>query len=269
MEDKTTNIEIEVLAWQSIHYAVNQYISTFQSKEANIQLNFDLKREHIVRVIQNTEIITESIDCDLSIRESARIAALLHDAGRFDQFQKYQTFNDEQSEDHASIALKLIEKHSWLANVSEELRLPIIKAVEYHNKLAVPKNETAEVMLLSNILRDADKLDILDQAVKEYSLQNRNRNSAFTLDLEQSPVVSKAIAKSLAAEKLPSKSDMKTITDFKLVQMAFVYDLHFKISFALINKKGILKQLFDTMPKSDQVFELYRKARIHVENQLI
>ncbi|MBN2806027.1 MAG: HD domain-containing protein [Prolixibacteraceae bacterium] len=257
------------MLWQPIHHAVNQYISTFHSNDVNIQLNFDLKREHISRVIQNAEMIALSIDCDETVRESARLAALLHDAGRFIQFQQYQTYNDEQSEDHAIIALRLIDQNNWLAEIPEELRHPIIKAVEYHNKLAVPKNETAEVMLLSNILRDADKLDILDQAVKEYSLQNKNRNSAFSLDLEPSPMVSKAIAKSLASKKLPSKSDMKTITDFKLVQMAFVYDLHFKLSYSLINKKGILKQLFDTMPKSDQVFELYRKARIHVENQLI
>lgn len=269
MENKTTIDDTVPKLWQAIHHKVFQYISSFQDEDANVQLNFVLKKEHIVRVVQYAEMLAESIGCDENFMDSARLAALLHGVGRFEQFQQYHTFNDDQSENHAAIALRVIAENHWLEGIPNDMSMSVLKAVEYHNKLSVPKNETPEVIFLSNLLRDADKLDILDQAVKEFSLQNKFRNNAFSYDLKQSPVVSKAIAKSFAAEKLPSKSDMKTVTDFKLIQMAFVYDMHFKLSFSLINKKGILKQLFDTMPKSDQVFDLYRKARIHVENQLI
>lgn len=269
MDDKTTKNTSETLIWHVIHDQVFQYINRFKSDDPLVQLNFDLKRDHIGRVIQICELICNSLECDEMVRESARLAALLHDVGRFEQFQHYKTFNDLKSEDHALIALKLIDENHWIDTIPNEFRLPVLRAVELHNQLTVPKNEPSEVLLLANILRDADKLDILEQAVKEYSLQNRNHNQAFSLELEHSPKVSKAIAKSLTAEKLPSKSEMKTVTDFKLIQMAFVYDLHFRFSFAHINKKGILKQLFETMPKSDQIFEFYRKARIYVENQLI
>ena len=61
---------------------------------------------------------------------------------------------------------------------------------------------------------------------------------------------------------------MKTVTDFKLVQMAFVYDLNFKESFSIVGKRQYLKHIFDTMPKNDRVFEMYRRVKIHVENHL-
>jgi len=269
MEDKTIISAISLNSYNSICNDVIDYMLSFQSSDPLIHLNYALKREHIHRVVNYSELLAKSIECEDDVLLLSKLAALLHDIGRFDQFQKYQTFNDFISEDHAEIAVQLINAHKWLKDLSEENQTNLIKAVSFHNKIAIPKNERPEVTLLSQILRDADKLDILDLAVKEYSNQNKNRNNSFTLDLENSSTISKLIAKSFIAEKLPNKSDMKTITDFKLIQMAFVFDLNLRESFSIVNKKGYLKQLFETMPKSDQIFELYRKAKIHVENRLI
>ena len=269
MEDKTLISAISLNCYNTICNDLIDYMLSFQSNDPLIHLNFALKREHIHRVVNYSELLAKSIECDDDVLLSAKLAALLHDIGRFAQFKKYQTFNDFISEDHADIAVQLINEHKWLNDLPEEMQTSIIKAVSFHNKISIPKNESPEVTLLSQILRDADKLDILDLAIKEYSNQNKNKNNSFSLDLENSSTVSKLIAKSFSAEKLPSKADMKTITDFKLIQMAFVFDLNLRESFSIVNKKGYLKHLFETMPKSDQIFELYRKAKIHVENHLI
>lgn len=269
MEDKTKETIISINVYNTVGNAVMDYILSFSSDDPTIQQNYILKRDHIHRVVGYAEVLSRSIECNEEIIMETQLAALMHDIGRFEQYQKYQTFNDNLSVDHAELATKIIKEKGWLSNLPEEIQTNIIKAILYHNKLALPKNEDPDIILISKLLRDADKLDILEIAIKEYSPQNKNRNNSFTLDLEASSTVSKPIIKSLGAEKLPDKNDLKTITDFKLLQMAYVYDLNFRESFSMINKKGTLKQLFDTMPKTDQVFDLYRKAKIHVENQLI
>lgn len=269
MEDKTKDTTISIDSYNTVGNAVMDYMLSFSSEDNTVQQNFTLKRDHIHRVVGFAEVLARSIECEEDIMLETQLAALLHDIGRFEQFQKYQTFNDSLSIDHAELAVSIVKERGWLNDLPEETQSNITKAILYHNKITLAKNEDPHVILVAKLLRDADKLDILEMAIKEYSPQNKNKNNSFTLDLEVSSAVSKPILKSFIAEKLPNKSDLKTVTDFKLLQMAYVYDLNFRESFSIINKKGTLKQLFDTMPKTDQVFDLYRKAKIHVENQLI
>jgi len=242
------------------------YILSFQSNEENVLLNYNLKREHINRVVLNTETLAQRLNCDENYILIAKLIALLHDIGRFEQFRDYQTFNDYVSKDHSEIGLNAIEGHNIISNLQPDVQTIIKKAILFHNKIAVPKDETKEVLFFSNIIRDADKLDILEMAVNEYSSKNNSKNSAFSLELKDSIEITKSIEKSVLEGKLPNRKEMKTITDFKLVQMAFVYDLNFKESFAIVGKRQYLKHLFDTMPKNDRVFEMYRRAKIHVEN---
>lgn len=242
------------------------YILSFQSNEENVLLNYNLKREHIKRVVLNIETLAQRLNCDENYILIAKLIALLHDIGRFEQFRDYQTFNDYVSKDHSEIGLNAIEEHNIISNLQSDVQSIIKKAILFHNKIAVPKDETKEVLFFSNIIRDADKLDILEMAVNEYSSKNNSKNSAFSLELKDSIEITKSIEKSVLEGKLPNRKEMKTITDFKLVQMAFVYDLNFKESFAIVGKRQYLKHLFDTMPKNDRVFEMYRRAKIHVEN---
>ena len=48
---------------------------------------------------------------------TARAAALLHDAGRFQQYAEYKTFSDALSEDHAELGVKVIQNSGLLDNV--------------------------------------------------------------------------------------------------------------------------------------------------------
>lgn len=269
MEDNTTISTISIDNYNSVCNAVTDYMLSFSSSDPLIQQNFILKRDHIQRVIGYVELLAKSIECDEVTTLSAQLAALLHDIGRFEQFEKYQTFNDATSEDHAELAVRIIEDKKWLSELPLEIQTSIIKAILNHNKLALAKTDDHRTVLISQLLRDADKLDIFDIAIKEYSPQNKNKNQSISLDLENSSTISKLVAKSFVAEKLPNKSDLRTVTDFKLMQMAYVYDLNFRESFSIVNKRGFLKHLFESMPKTDQIFDLYRKAKIHVENQLI
>ncbi len=241
----------------------------FNSSDKSIQQNYLLKREHINRVIGYSEVLTRSLELDPDLVMAAQLAALLHDIGRFEQYKLHQTFNDSISFDHAEKAVELISEKNWLIRLPDNVQQMIIKAIKYHNKISVPKIEDEQSTLLIQILRDADKIDILDIAIKEFSLPLLVQNQSFALDLEKKPSFSKKVANAILAGKNADKKDLHTVNDFKLMLMSYVFDINFKASFALINKRQYLKQLFDTLPKSDDIFEIYRKTKIHVENKLI
>ncbi|HOO83200.1 MAG TPA: HD domain-containing protein [Prolixibacteraceae bacterium] len=255
--------------YNSICNNVFDYMTGFNSSDKSIQQNYLLKREHINRVIGYSEVLTRSLELDPDLVMAAQLAALLHDIGRFEQYKLHQTFNDSISFDHAEKAVELISEKNWLIRLPDNVQQMIIKAIKYHNKISVPKIEDEQSTLLIQILRDADKIDILDIAIKEFSLPLLVQNQSFALDLEKKPSFSKKVANAILAGKNADKKDLHTVNDFKLMLMSYVFDINFKASFALINKRQYLKQLFDTLPKSDDIFEIYRKTKIHVENKLI
>lgn len=268
MENENFISIISTKNYNTICNDVFDYMHSFTSDDPVLIQNYTLKQEHINRVIGYTEVITRDLALNPDYVLQSQIIALLHDIGRFEQFKEFKTFNDSTSVDHAELGVKIINDQGWLNELPENIQHNIKKAVANHSKITLPKNETDDVVLLSKIIRDADKIDILDMAVQEYSPQNKNKNQHFTLELDPKPIISKLIAKAILAGKLPDKKEMKTITDFKLTQMAFVFDFNFKKTYAIVNKKQYLKHLFDTLPKSDLVFEIYRKTKIHVENQI-
>ncbi len=277
--NKTMNNEMpnnEIIAsdistedYNTICNKVLDYILSFTNEDETTQKNFILKREHTNRVTGYSEVLSRNLGIEQDDVLTAQLIALMHDIGRFNQLEQYNTFNDSQSEDHAQMALDIIREKRWINNLPDHVQEYIIKAIYYHNKLFVPKNENEKTVLHSRIIRDADKIDILDIAIKEYQKKPGDRNDKFTLELEEKPQTTKNIVKAVINGKLPDKKNLKTVNDFKLMQMAYVYDINYKKTFSIINQKQYLKQLFDSLPKNDDVFEAYRKTKIHVENQLI
>lgn len=269
MEKDDTATVISIETYNSIANKVFDYMLAYSSDNDSIEHNFTQKRDHTNRVIGYTEVLTRDLHLNNDMVLAAQLTALLHDIGRFEQFKQFQTFNDSISFDHAQKAVELIDEKQWLSDLPDEFQNMIKKAIQYHNKIVIPKEENELVMLMAKIIRDADKTDILDIAIKEFSLQTNLQNPSFALNLEKKLTFSKKVSKAIIAGEIANKADLKTVNDFKLMLMGYVFDINFKKTFATINQRQYLKQLFDTLPKSDDIFEVFRKTKIHVENQLI
>jgi len=60
-------------------------------------------------------------------------------------------------------------------------------------------------------------------------------------------------------------SDLKTLTDFKLLQMGWVYDLNFPMTFRIVRGKKFLESIRDALPtSSSRVQEIYKLVQAHV-----
>ena len=147
----------------------HQYVQGFYSEDEQLQFHVHLKEEHTLRVLQQTGAIAKWLTLAPEQLQLAEIAALLHDIGRFRQFQTYHTFNDAMSVNHAQLGLAVLEESDILtgAGLSVHQQNVVNKAVLYHNRRCLPTDMGAECSLISKITRDADKLDIFAMLVTD------------------------------------------------------------------------------------------------------
>ena len=88
----------------------------------------------------------------------------MHDIGRFEQLKRYDTFEDRLSVNHAMLGLEILKENNFIRKFcSEEKYYDIIfSAIENHNKYKIDKTLEGEKLLQAKIIRDADKIDILN-----------------------------------------------------------------------------------------------------------
>jgi len=238
-----------------------KYLLQFSSDDPIVQENMDLKREHTLRVCEAIVDIGRSLDLsrdDLCVAESA---ALLHDIGRFEQFRRYRTFADYKSEDHAALGVKVIQANHLLRGLEPDAARLIIRAVRHHNRADLPAGEEKRALFFLKLLRDADKVDIWRVVTNYYQNAGHKRNKAIELDLPDSPQISNAVYKTLMSGKLVQMADLKTLNDFKMLQIGWIYDINFPRTFQIVRENKYLEMLRDALPKtSTRVAEVYERV---------
>ena len=61
-------------------------------------------------------------------------------------------------------------------------------------------------------------------------------------------------------------ADVKTLNDFKLLQIGWVYDINFPRTFQIVRENGYLEMIRDALPETSvRVAEIYQQARTHLE----
>jgi len=245
-----------------------EYVSRFASDDPQVRKNMDLKAVHTRRVCEAIVDIGKSLKLsreDLCIAEAC---ALLHDIGRFEQFRRYGTFSDQKSEDHAALGAKIIQENGVLCGFEPVAADIIIRVVRYHNRALLPVDEEARCLFFLKLLRDADKVDIWRVVVDYYHNAGKNRNQTIELDLPDIDRVSDPVCVSLLKGKTVQMADLKTLNDFKLLQIGWVYDINFPRTFQMVRQKGYLEKIRAALPRTcARATEIYERARAYLERK--
>lgn len=245
------------------------YVGSFTGLNDSQAHNFQIKKSHSERVAQNALFLAEKNDFDDYGRHLAFLLGLLHDVGRFKQLLEHGTFNDEKSVDHAELAIKILEEVDVLDAIDADNKRVILKAIQYHNKLKIGDELNEKERLFAQLLRDADKLDILKVLSEYYVSRNVKPNHTLTWELPKGSVVSPAVAKEVLAGKMVSKKNVASEIDVKIMQLSWVYDINFRASFDHLLKNRFLERIYNSMSKNDLVIEIYRKIKVYSENKIL
>ncbi|WP_242831004.1 HD domain-containing protein [Desulfosporosinus meridiei] len=158
-----------------------EYTKRFPSEDPEIEANLWYKKEHSIRVREYMLTLGHDLRLNENQMFLAEVIGLFHDVGRFEQYVRYHTFKDYQSEDHAKLGLSVLEREQvFLGRGSEQEKDLIFTAILNHNQRVVHKKVLGNTLKLCKLIRDADKLDILEQVISFY--ENPARTPHFAIE---------------------------------------------------------------------------------------
>src|SRR5512139_3663430 len=91
------------------------YVAGFCRRDPDAAPVYRMKERHTRRVRLEMRGLGARMGLSGRELETAETAALLHDVGRFKQYERYRTFRDGDSEHHGRRAVREIRAHGLLA----------------------------------------------------------------------------------------------------------------------------------------------------------
>jgi putative nucleotidyltransferase with HDIG domain len=249
------------------HLAFEEYFQSLAIDSPEYQHEFEEIRAHSLRVVNNSRILSNVVLQTEEEKRMAAVNALFHDIGKASLIAK----NVEPlviQRDHATVSSKIIQQMEFYMTLSADIQLVILKSVENHNKLKLPKLDSEQQTLFARLLRDADKLDIYDSAYRFFK-EKYGIQPVITIDLIKTAEVSEKIIKSILAGRTAAVEDMKTMNDYKLLLLSMAFDLNFKYTFRIMSEKQYIQKIYETLPKRDQIIDVYRGIKLFVENKFV
>lgn len=239
----------------------DSYVEPFLDTDPDGARNIQLKIEHTRKVCQAMELLCHGEGLSAQESRLAAATALLHDLGRFTQYRRWRTFRDRDSDNHARLAIDVIRGEKLLEGVQPDERLLIEEAVRFHNLLELPRKFRSPSRLFIKLIRDADKLDIWRVFVELRNQPPGQRASAATLGFADLPEeITEACLNTLAGGSIVHLEDVRTLNDFTLLQISWVYDLNFTTARRILLERGYIGALAATLPEREDVRRALARA---------
>ncbi|MBI5075763.1 MAG: HD domain-containing protein [Nitrospirae bacterium] len=255
-------VDLLNLQQQFLHYC-----RSFASDNKEEAKNYTLKELHSLNVSATMLSIAQS---ELQNRNMVLIAetiGLLHDIGRFPQYAQYRTFRDSDSVNHGRLGAEVLTERKMLAALSRDEQELVLDAVRFHNAYAIPQGLDPEKKFFLRMIRDADKLDIWRVFAEYYEKAPSERETAAGLGLPDRPEYSDNVLACLAGKRLSRISDLKTLNDFGIMQLTWIYDLNFPVSFRLASERGHIDRIISILPATEEIIRAVSTLRQHISNR--
>lgn len=234
-----------------------EYVSHYNEKDEKVKLKID----HTYRVAELCDTIARSVKLSEKDIDLAWLCGMLHDIGRFEQIKNYGTFIDADSVDHALYGAKILfddgKIGDYLGQPSDELCDFLRKVISCHSAYRVPKEYDERTRMFANILRDADKIDILKVNVEVPLEEIYNVTTEELMNAE----VTKEVMDSFGEGNAILRSLKKTPVDHVVGHISLVYELVYQISVKIVQEQGYLDKLMNFPsynPRTRKQFEELR-----------
>ena len=190
-------------------------------------------------------------------QELAKIIALLHDIGRFEQLKQYHSF-DDRNVDHASIAIEYLFKQGHIRDYIEEDQYDtlISFAIKNHSAYEIEATNNKEIKRQAYLIRDADKLD-------NFRVKNSEKiETLFDISMEQfeQEKLSTLIYDQVLNSQLIKKEDRVTSMDMWVSYLAFIFDLNYQSSFRYLLETNYLEENIDRISYKNK--DTYKKMQL-------
>ncbi len=201
-----------------------QYVSNYDLKNKKIKLKF----EHSIRVMELSNKYAKKLNFTEKEIRLATLIGLLHDYGRFEQLKLYDSFDDKKTIDHADFSVvQLFDKNEIKKYWDEESDYELIKfAIKNHNKLKIENCHNEKYLKFAQLIRDTDKIDILNVYITEKFLNLQPTNEPITQKVKESFLKHQSI----------NYEDIKNKNDRLLITLSFTFNIYNKICYEELEK---------------------------------
>ena len=242
----------------------------FETYTSNYDINdikVKLKVDHTYRVASLCDKIAKSLNMNASDCDFAWMSGILHDIGRFEQLRRFSTFQDKDSVNHAALSADLLFNENLICEFTDEDEIDyscMEKVIRYHNVLALPENQEEREHTFCDILRDADKIDILRVNCKT------PRTEIYDLSEEEFAYssITDAVFEDIISGRSVDRRNSRTGIDFILGHIAFVYGLNFEESVREVKRQGYLQKLLDFKSENPDTAEKMRQISVKINKYL-
>ncbi len=244
----------------------DDYVAGFYGDDEIINANLEFKEKHSRRTCQEMLYLAEELGLEENQKRLSETIALFHDIGRFEQFVKYNTYSDVRSVDHCRLGVEVLQQTEVLDGIDQEEKQLIEKAIEYHGRKELPPDLDGRCLLLSKLIRDADKIDALYVATG-YCEQYRENPKDFKIDLKlpDEPGYSAEVVEGLLHGQCVDYRQLRTLNDLKLCFLGWVYDVNFTPTLKRMKQLKYLEKLIDFLPGTDDIERVKKKIFGYVD----
>ena len=234
-----------------MHAWMTDYMKSFYTSDEEVQRGILIKETHTGYVTANCVELAKYLKLNRHDVELAEIIGLFHDVGRFRQYSIYKTFNDADSEDHADLAIKVIDELDFFKKLSAK-DFEIVKfAIQQHNKKEIAPCDDEKKILFAKIIRDADKLDIYRVLEPFFAQENADKMPNF-IKGAQIADVSDDFVEHFAKGEQADYREIRTNGDRKIVRLMWVYNVNFAWTLKKIVERGFIEKIIENLPKNEK-----------------
>lgn len=242
-----------------------EYTSHYDSSDGKIKLKID----HTYRVAGLCDRIARSLELDEADVELAWVTGMLHDIGRFEQLRRFGTFSDAESIDHAHYGVEILFEEGkifdylTIGKADEEYDI-IQTAIYNHSAYRVEEGLSERTKMFCDILRDADKVDILKV---NHDVPLEVIYNVTTEELKHA-VVTDEVMKQFFEKHAILRSVKKTCVDNVAGHAALVFELVYPESLCVVKEQGYLEKLLHFASENQVTREQFAKLRECMEKYL-
>lgn len=238
--------------------AFEQYLDGYDRTNEKIQL----KITHTYGVIHDSAEIAQRMKLSDEDTMLAKIIALLHDIGRFEQLKRFNSFQPETM-DHAAYGVAILFDEGMIRRfLPDDNWDNIIRtAIAWHSAYRLEGVTEPRTLLHAHLIRDADKLDNCRVKLED-SIETILDISAE--DLGKQPI-SDSIAAAFFRNESILSSDRITKMDYWISYMAYFYDLNFRESLDIVVENNFVTRILSRVPYSNpQTLEMIQRMEKHM-----
>lgn len=254
---------------EKITAAFDKYVKEYDLENPKIRLKY----EHTFHVAANCEAIAEDVFENGTIcpaagtdtktaafavggrgagdraagegaADTAWLIGMLHDIGRFEQLKRFDTFNDSLSIDHAAFGADLLfGPDRLIENFTDRRDLyPLIEeAIRDHSLYRIPKNLDPVTKAFCDIIRDADKIDILRV---NFAVPQSDIYSLPEEEIAESAISPEVLEIAMRENRAIPRDLHRTPADHFVGHICLCYELVYEKSRQMAVDQGYLEKLF-------------------------